>query len=68
MQYYGNQRVSASGSPCLRWDNFLGISGLSTFLDVSQFPDASLDEASNKCRYVIYIKHIPVGFKNGFSS
>ena len=50
MQYYGNQEHSASGHPCLHWDDFYGIPELNSLLDISLFPDASLDEASNKCR------------------
>ena len=50
MQYYGNQEQSASGHPCMHWNDFYGIPELNIFLDISQFPDDSLVEASNKCR------------------
>ena len=47
-RYFGNQRVTASGLRCLRWDEL--PDALYTFRDLTQFPDLSLEEASNKCR------------------
>ena len=46
--YYGNQKVSASGRQCLRWDAL--PSSLSSLTDLTVLPDASYHEAANKCR------------------
>ena len=46
--YTGNLNVTTSGFPCQRWDSHWPYEH--NHNDISEFPDANLDEASNYCR------------------
>ena len=52
--YYGNRQVTETGRPCVRWDELPAY--LYLFTDLSLLPDASYEEASNKCRYDLCVK------------
>ena len=51
MPYIGDLATSMSGKRCVNWRIIYETYG-DDFVDLSQFPDDSWDELSNKCRSV----------------
>ena len=52
MEYTGNASIAASGKPCRSWEIYSQTFGYT----LSDFPDDTWDDASNKCRYKIILK------------
>ena len=48
--YEGDQSYSALGEPCIPWKPLFYLYG--DLGNVTAFPDASLDDAGNSCRYL----------------
>ena len=48
MAYTGNASIAANGKPCRNWEIYSQSFGYT----LSDFPDGTWDDASNKCRYL----------------
>ena len=51
--YIGTWQTTRSGKTCQRWDSQTPHNPSSTYVQASQFPDASISDAANYCRNIV---------------